>query len=60
MCTIQELYDLTKSPAKDYLSGFTYPWEALSGIGDLILSLGAGRSCRQRRRIECSPSWVVS
>ena len=44
MCTIQELYDLTKSPAKDYLSGFTYPWEALSGIGDLILSLGAALS----------------
>ncbi len=26
--------------AKDYLSKFTYPWEALSGIKDFILELG--------------------
>lgn len=40
MYTIQELFDLTKCPAKDYLSAFTYPWEALEGIGQCILSLG--------------------
>ena len=42
METIQNLYDLTHTLAADYLSGFTYPWEALKGIKDLILSLGAG------------------
>ena len=39
METIQNLYDLTHTLAADYLSGFTYPWEALKGIKDLILSL---------------------
>ena len=36
-----ELYDMTHSLAGDYLSGFEYPWQALKGIKDLILSLGA-------------------
>ena len=40
MYTIADLYDLDHTLAKDYLSGFTYPWEALKGIKDLILSLG--------------------
>lgn len=38
--TIQELYDLSHTMAGDYLAGFTYPWEALSGITELILRLG--------------------
>ncbi len=38
--TIAELYDLSHSIAADYLKGFTYPWEALKGIGELIISLG--------------------
>lgn len=42
MYTIPELFDLEHSLAADYLKGFTYPWEALAGIKDLILSLGAG------------------
>lgn len=29
---IKNLFDLTKTLAGDYLSGFTYPWEALTGI----------------------------
>lgn len=41
MNTVKELYDLTHTLASNYLSGFTYPWEALSGIKNLILSLGA-------------------
>lgn len=41
MNTVKELYDLTHTLASNYLSGFTYPWEALSGIQNLILSLGA-------------------
>ena len=32
---IAELYDLEHTLAKDYLAGFTYPWEALKGIKDL-------------------------
>lgn len=41
MLTIQDMYDLTHTRAAEYLSGFTYPWEALSGIKELILTLGA-------------------
>ena len=41
MLTVKDLYDLSHSAAGAYLSGFTYPWEALSGIKQLILSLGA-------------------
>lgn len=37
---ITDLYDLTHTLAKDYLSGYTYPWEALKGISDFIISLG--------------------
>ena len=40
MCKIHDLYDLTHTLAGAYLSGFTYPWEALKGISDTILSLG--------------------
>ena len=40
MLTIQDLYDLDHSAAAAYLRGFTYPWEALAGISDLILELG--------------------
>ena len=36
-----ELFDLSRTQAADYLKKFTYPWEALSGIKDFILSLGA-------------------
>ena len=35
-----DLYDLEHSQAGEYLSGFEYPWQALSGIKSLILSLG--------------------
>ena len=40
MYTISNLYDLDHTLAKDYLSKFTYPWEALSGIKDFIFELG--------------------
>ena len=42
MYTIVDLYDLDHTLAADYLRGFTYPWEALKGIKDMILELGAG------------------
>ena len=40
MYTITDLYDLDHTLAADYLKGFTYPWEALKGIKELILKLG--------------------
>ncbi len=40
MLKTMDLYDLTHSLAGEYLSGFSYPWEALSGIKKLILTLG--------------------
>lgn len=41
MYTINDLYDLTHTAASEYLSGYQYPWEALAGIKNLILELGA-------------------
>ena len=40
MYKITDLYDLEHTLAKEYLQGFTYPWEALKGIKDMILALG--------------------
>ena len=40
MYTISDLYDLDHTLAADYLKQFTYPWEALKGIKDFILTLG--------------------
>ncbi len=42
MYTIEELYDLDHSLAGDYLRGFTYPWEALPGIKEMIVEIGEG------------------
>ena len=54
---IKELYDLSHTLAKDYLEGFTYPWEALKGIKDLILSLGKDLDASEYT--EVSPTvWV--
>ena len=41
MYTITDLYDLSHTLAGEYLSCFTYPWEALSGLADCIRTLGA-------------------
>ncbi|MBP5779887.1 MAG: UDP-N-acetylglucosamine pyrophosphorylase, partial [Clostridia bacterium] len=43
MYTVKELFDLEggHTLAAEYLRGFTYPWEALKGIKELILTLGA-------------------
>ena len=40
MYTIQDLFDLSHTRAAAYLAAFTYPWEALAGIGELIRRLG--------------------
>ena len=41
MLKTKELFDLNHTLAGDYLANFEYPWLALKGIKDLILSLGA-------------------
>ena len=56
MYTIKALYDLRHSKAGAYLGKFTYPWEALKGIKDLILTLG---STLGEEYTEVSPTvWV--
>lgn len=56
MYDIQSLYDLEHTLAKAYLLGFTYPWEALKGIKDTILTLGKNLGEDYR---EISPNvWV--
>lgn len=37
---IKDLYDLTHTKAAEYLKQFEYPWQALSGISDLIVAIG--------------------
>ena len=41
MINTMELYDLSHTMAGEYLKKFEYPWQALSGIKELILELGA-------------------
>lgn len=41
MYSIKELYSLEHTMAAEYLGMFTYPWEALGGIRDEIIRLGA-------------------
>ena len=40
MLNTLQLYDLSHSLAGNYLAGFDYPWQALSEIKNLILTLG--------------------
>ena len=37
---ITDLFDLTHTLAADYLAKYTYPWEALADIGELIVEIG--------------------
>ena len=41
MIRTKDLYDLSHTMASDYLVRFEYPWQALKGISDLIVNLGA-------------------
>ncbi len=52
MLTIQELFDLSHTAAADYLRAFQYPWEALSGISQLIVSLGEKLPKDEYREVE--------
>ena len=40
MLNPSDLFDLSHTAAASYLAGFTYPWQALPGIKELILTLG--------------------
>ena len=44
MYKTKDLLDLDHTLAKDYLSKFEYPWEALKGIKDTILEIGKNLS----------------
>lgn len=58
MYTIQEMYDLDHTIAKEYLQQFTYPWEALADIKELILKLGP--TLDKSEYTEVSPNvWVA-
>ena len=57
MYTIADLYDLSHTLAKAYLLQYTYPWEALKGIKELIPALGA--KLNKEEYTEVSPQvWV--
>lgn len=40
MYTVKDLFDLEHTQAKEYLSAFQYPWEALGGLKEYIVSVG--------------------
>ena len=42
MLKTAELYDFSHTLAGDYLSQWEYPWQALPGIKELIVTLGCG------------------
>ncbi len=57
MYTVSQLFDLSHTLAAEYLAGFTYPWEALKGIKEQILTLGSQLS--KEEYTEVSPHvWV--
>lgn len=57
MYTIRDLFDLDHTQAKEYLSAYTYPWEALAGLKAFICTLGATLDKTEYREI--SPQvWV--
>ncbi len=56
MLTTRNLFDLKHSLAGEYLAGFSYPWQSLGGIKELICRLGAELGDEYR---EVSPDvWV--
>lgn len=48
---ISALYDLKYTLAENYLKNFTYPWEALGGIKDLIIKLGNSLDKSEYRQV---------
>ena len=57
MFTLKDMYDLDHTMAKDYLQQYEYPWLALAGIKNLIISLG--QNLPEEEYDEVSPQvWV--
>lgn len=57
MLRINDLFDLSHTLASDYLSGFVYPWQALQGIKEMIISIG--EKFDNNEYIEPSPQvWI--
>lgn len=50
MYTTADLYEEGHSLASDYIHSFKYPWEALDGIKEMILRLGAELSDEYEKR----------
>lgn len=53
MLTVHTLFDLNHTIGAEYLSQFFYPWNALTGIRELILSLG--KKLPREEYMELSP-----
>jgi len=57
METIRDLFDLRHTLAKTYLQAYTYPWEALGGIREMITELG--KTLAKEEYTQISPQvWV--
>ena len=57
MYKISEMFDLNHTLAKDYLSQYEYPWEALAGIKEFIIQLG--ETLNKEEYDEVSPQvWI--
>ncbi|MBQ8684760.1 MAG: UDP-N-acetylglucosamine pyrophosphorylase [Clostridia bacterium] len=56
MYTISELFDLTRTEARGYLSDFTYPFEALEGLKAFIETLG--ETLGEEYEEVCPKVWV--
>lgn len=57
MYRITDLFDLEHTAAKEYLQGFTYPWEALAGLKEYIRQ--KGKTLDKAEYEEISPEiWV--
>ncbi len=57
MYKIEELFDLKHTMAKEYLERVDYPWEALAGIGDLVIELGKNLDKSQYTQIKTNV-WI--
>ena len=58
MYTVNDLFDLEHTLAADYLRGFTYPHEALSGIKAMIRAVGAGLSADEYEHVR-ETVWIA-
>lgn len=47
MLVISDLFDLSRTAAAAYLGKFEYPWQALGGIGKMIVEIGKSLDTRE-------------